>query len=51
MTATISTTFAHQLMGFRITAGFGKNLGTGIRFADDFNGDGLADIVMSGPKQ
>jgi len=51
MTATISKTFAHQLMGFRITAGFGENLGTGIRFADDFNGDGLADIVMSGPKQ
>jgi len=51
MTATISTIFAHQLMGYRITVGFGENLGTGIRFADDFNGDGLADIVMSGPKQ
>jgi hypothetical protein len=51
MTATVTTTFAHQLMGFRITAGFGENLGTGIHFADDFNGDGLADLVMSGPKQ
>jgi hypothetical protein len=51
MTATISTNLAHGLLGFRITAGAGENLGSGIKLVDDFNGDGLADIIMSGPLQ
>jgi hypothetical protein len=51
MTATITSNFAHGLLGFRITAGAGENLGSGIKLVDDFNGDGLADIIMSGPLQ